>query len=169
MNGELLVLRVVHILGAIFWLGSGLFTTFFLMPSLATAGPAAGQIMVSLTKRRLFVILPTVAILTMLSGLRLMMITSAGFDGTYFQRATGKTFAVAGIGAVVAFLLSLIVARPAAVKMGALSQQAATDAANRDRLMAEISALKNRVQTSSVIAMTLLVLAAIGMAVARYL
>src|SRR6185295_7224796 len=107
MHGELLVLRLIHILGGVFWVGSGLFTTFFLLPAMASAGPAAGQIIANLTKRRYFVVLPTVAILTILSGARLLMIASGGFSRHYFTLISGKTYAVAAIAAIVAFLLSL--------------------------------------------------------------
>ena len=41
MIAEILVLRLVHVLGGMFWVGSGLFSTFFLLPALAGAGPAA--------------------------------------------------------------------------------------------------------------------------------
>lgn len=60
MNPEILVLRLVHVLGGVFWLGSGLFTAFFLMPALATAGPAAGPLMGALQRRKLFTVLPIV-------------------------------------------------------------------------------------------------------------
>ena len=170
MQGEILVLRFVHILGGIYWLGSGLFTTFFLLPAMASAGPAAGQIMASLTKRRLFVILPIVALLTILSGFRLMMIMSGGFDRAYFAAVTGKAYSLGGIAATVAFLLSLIVARPASVKVGTLSQQMASAApADRERIAAEMKATQDRAKSSSVLAMILLLFAGGAMAVARYL
>ena len=37
MQGELLVLRLVHVLGGIFWVGSALFMAIFLFPALASA------------------------------------------------------------------------------------------------------------------------------------
>jgi len=170
MHGELLVLRLIHILGGVFWVGSGLFTTFFLLPAMASAGPAAGQIIANLTKRRYFVVLPTVAILTILSGARLLMIASGGFSRHYFTLISGKTYAVAAIAAIVAFLLSLIVARPATVRVGALAQQmASAGPGDRDRMTAEMQALRTRAERSSVLAMALLLVAAGGMAVARYL
>lgn len=168
MQGELLLLRLVHVLGGVFWVGSGIFTSLFLLPALAPTGPAAGQVLANLTKRRLFVVLPTVAVLTMLSGARLMMIASAG-RSDYFASRSGMTYSIAAAAAVAGFLLSLLVARPGSVRIGTLSQQAASDPANRDRLAAEISVIQRRVQTSSVAAMAFLIFAAAGMAVARYL
>src|SRR5688500_5509174 len=70
MNAELIVLRLIHIVGGVFWVGSALFTAFFLMPTLMQAGPsAAGPVMGGLQQRKLMVWLPVVAVLVMLSGL----------------------------------------------------------------------------------------------------
>jgi uncharacterized membrane protein len=169
MQAELLVLRLVHVLGGIFWVGSGLFTSFFLLPSLTQVGPAAGPVMMQLQKRKLFVTLPIVAIVTMLSGLRLMAIISGGFSRDYFATTMGKTYAVSGIAAIVAFLLSLIVARPAAIRAASLSQLSASDGASKERIAAELRALQRRAARSSVLAVALLLLSAAGMAIARYL
>ena len=96
MTGELLVLRLVHIVGGMIWVGTGVFNSFFLMPTLAQAGPAAGQVIAGLQKRRLFTFLPVVALLTILSGVRLMQITSAGFSPAWFASTPGRTYAAAG-------------------------------------------------------------------------
>jgi uncharacterized membrane protein len=38
MHIAIILLRVIHILSAIFWVGTLLFTTFYLFPTFATAG-----------------------------------------------------------------------------------------------------------------------------------
>jgi hypothetical protein len=166
---ELIVLRVVHILGGLFWVGSGLFSTFYLAPALKHAGPAAaGQIMASMQKRRMFQVMPAVAILTILSGLRLMMIVSAG-DSHWFVHPVGHTFAISGAFAILAFLTGVFVARPAMVRVGKLSQSAASDGASKELIMSEVAKLQRRATMSSGIATAFLVLAVIGMAIARYM
>ena len=45
MKAELLTLRVIHILGGIFWVGSMLYATFFLAPALRSSPQVAGQVM----------------------------------------------------------------------------------------------------------------------------
>src|SRR5687767_8638374 len=108
MSAELLVLRIVHVLGGIFWLGSGLFTTFFLIPALGRLGPAAaGPVLGALQQRRLFTILPVVAVLTIISGARLLQIVSGSFAPAYFASRTGQTLLWSGVAAVGAFLLSI--------------------------------------------------------------
>ena len=171
MSIEVIVLRIVHILGGIFWLGSGLFTTFFLIPALGRLGPmAAGPVMGALQQRRLFTVLPVVAVLTIISGARLLQIVSGGFTPSYFDSRTGTALLWSGIAAVTAFLLSLLLARPAAARAGQLGASLATvPEAERAARSAEIERLRRRSGVASVIAMALLIGAAIGMAVARYL
>jgi len=170
MAAELFVLRLVHILGGIFWVGSGLFTAFFLMPALGRVGPAAaGPLMGALQQRRLFTVLPVVALLTILSGVRLFQIASAGFAPEYISSRTGQTFLWSGIAAVGAFLLSVLIARPAALRAGRLGAAIATiPEEQRSARGAEVENLRRRSAIASIFATALLIGAAAGMAVARY-
>lgn len=171
MNAELLVLRLVHILGGIFWVGSLMFTSFFLMPALGSSPAVAGEVMAGLQKRRLFTLLPIVALLTILSGLRLLWIVSAGFSDAYLSTSTGRTFSASAVAAIVAFLLSLLVSRPGFLRVGRLSATLATttDQGARQRISAEMQRLRRRVSIANAIVATLLLLTAAGMAIARYL
>lgn len=170
MSAEILVLRIVHILGGIFWLGSALFTTFFLIPALGRVGPqAAGPVMGALQQRRLFTVLPVVALLTIISGARLLHI-SAGFAPGYLDSRTGQTLLWSGIAAVITFLLSLLVVRPAVVRSAQIAASLATmPDAERAARSSEVERLRRRSSIAGNVAIVLLVGAAIGMAVARYL
>ena len=171
MSPEILVLRLVHVLGGIFWVGSGLFTTFFLVPAIIAAGPAAGPVMGGLQQRRLFTILPTVAVLTILSGLRLMWIASGGFRSEYFQTRTGATFAIAAAASVIAFVLSILIARPMAVRATQLAAEMARTPEGQPRaaIADEMARVRSRGALVTTISVGLLLVAASGMAVARYL
>jgi uncharacterized membrane protein len=169
MQAELLVLRLIHVIGGIFWVGSGLFTSFFLFPVLTQSGPAAAAIMTGLQRRKMMVILPINAIITMLAGLRLMQITSGGFSRAYFASPMGKTYVVAGMAAILSFLMGIIIARPGTLRLTRLTQMAASGEQDREKLAAEMRAVQQRIKIASLIAMVLLLLSAAGMAVARYL
>ena len=161
MAAELLVLRLIHILGGVYWVGAGLFSTFYLAPALKAAGPAAaGAVMSHMQKRHMFTVMPVVAVLTMLSGARLMMIVSAG-DGDWFRHRAGHTYSVAAALAIIAFVMSLVVTRPAMVKAGKLAHSGGDGAT--------IAALQRRAATATMIAVVFLILAVAGMAIARYL
>jgi uncharacterized membrane protein len=125
MTAELIVLRLVHIIGGIFWVGAILLQNLFLFPAITEAGPAAGPVMAGLMKRKLMVVLPVVAILTILAGARLMWIASAATGGAYFQSNTGRTFAVGAASWLIAFLIGVLVSRPASMRAGQLGARIA--------------------------------------------
>lgn len=170
MQTELLVLRVLHVMGGIFWLGSGLFTSYFLTPAIGAVGPAGGQVMAELQKRHLFTILPAAALLTMLSGARLLWIVSGGFTVTYLTSRTGATYLWSGVATIVGFLIALIFTRPAMVKAGQLAAARAQAPAERQaEIDREVIRLRVRASAGTKLAMALLVVGGLGMAVARYL
>lgn len=169
MSPELIVLRLVHVLGGIFWVGSGLFTAFFFAPALKQSGTNPGPLFAALGKRRLFLVLPTVALLTILSGARLMSIASGG-SAEYFASATGRAYAWSGVLAIVGFVLSLLIARPAAARGGKLAAaMAAAPESERAGLALEVARVRRRGGIASTAAVSLLIVSAAGMAVARYL
>lgn len=170
MTAEIMVLRLVHIVGGMFWVGATMFMTFFLAPVLAGMGPGAGPVMAGLARRRLMTILPIAAILTILSGVRLMMIVSAGFQAAYFRSPAGRTFAWSATIAIVAFVFGMLVSRPAMMRAAALGPQmaAATDDATRTRLGAEMASARRRGAIGGSIVLALLLVAVAGMSVGRY-
>jgi hypothetical protein len=170
MKAEFLTLRLIHILGGIFWVGSMIFTTFFLAPVIRSSPAVAGQVMAGLQKRRLFIALPVVALLTIASGLRLLSIASIGFSKAYFSTPTGRTFAISAVAATIAFLLSLLISRPGFVRIGRLgaSIASAPDDGSRQRIEGEMQRLTRRVAISNAFVVVLLLAAAAGMAIARY-
>lgn len=171
MTAEVIVLRLVHILTGIIWVGGMTLMGLFVMPVLAGVGPAAGAVMAGLNQKKFPVFMPIIALLTILSGLRLMMIDSANFGGGYFASPVGRTFATAGGLAILAFVFGMALVRPAMMKAVGLSQQlaGAPDEASRSRIMSEMAAARSRGSMGNMIVLVLLLLAAAGMAVARYM
>ena len=170
MTVELFVLRLVHVLGGIFWVGTVLFTTFFLAPVLAASGAGAAPIMAALRERRLMTYLPLAAVLTILSGARLMWLASAGVMSAYVATAAGRTFALAGAAATAAFLIGILVGRPAAIRAAQLGGAlASAPAERREAMAAEAATLRRRNAAASAVVAALLIVGAAGMAVARYL
>jgi len=169
MYAELLVLRIVHVLGAVIWVGTSLFIGIFLMPSLASVGPAGGAVMGELNKRRLFTIIPIIATLTMLAGLRLMWIPSNGYSAAYFATRGGMSYLVGAICAVLAFTIFMSVSHPAisqALKLGPQIAQAPD--AEKPALMAKMNAIRGRAQKAGAASALLLIATAIAMAIGRY-
>ena len=115
MYAEILILRLIHILSGIMWVGSGMYTSFFLVPALSGSPAVMGQVVAGLQRRRVFLVLQIVAAVTILSGLRLLWIDSAGFAESYMATGPGRTFSIGAAAAIVAAVLSFGLARPAMV------------------------------------------------------
>ena len=112
MSFEFLTLRLLHVMCGIFWVGSGLYSTLFMLPAMQKAGPAAGPIFAELQRRKLFTVMPLAALTTMLTGIRLLWIVSGGFQAEYFHTMSGHVYATAGASSILAFVIALTVSRP---------------------------------------------------------
>jgi uncharacterized membrane protein len=171
MRAEFLVLRLIHIISAITWVGSGLFTAFFLIPAVAANRQIMPQLMEGLQRRRTFIILPTAGLLAILSGVRLLWIDSAGFADSYMETGTGRTFSIGGTAAILALLTQIFVTRPSGVKLGVIAAQLAsssTSPADRDRLSIEAERLRRRNAIATAATVLFGLTAAAAMAIARY-
>jgi hypothetical protein len=168
---EIVVLRLIHILAGMFWVGAGVFNVLFLGPTLARVGPAAGSVMVELRKRGMFTFMPLMAVLTIASGTRLMAIMSGGFDAAWFDTTRGATYAWSGVAAIVAFVLGITITRPLGARLGELGAQmaGATEGAARAALAGQLAVAQKRMAWVGWFFTLLLVGSAAGMAVARYL
>lgn len=166
---EVIILRLIHVLGGIMWVGGGAFNALFLLPAMASAGPAAGPVMAGLQRRRMMTVLPIIALLTILSGLRLLMINGS-MAPAYFQSRQGMTFSLSGGIAIVGFVVGLTLVRPAMVKAAQLAAaQATAPESERASMGAEIGRLRRRGAIGNTLVAYAVFLAAAGMAVARYL
>jgi uncharacterized membrane protein len=164
-------LRLIHILAGIFWVGTTLFFAFFLAPALGSAGPAAGPVMGGLQRRGMMTALPVSALLTLGSGVWLYQLGSGGSIAAFMRSPTGATFAGAGTLALLAFVLGMAVARPAALAAVRMNQELATitDEAERAPRQDQLGALQRKNAVVSRVVAVMLIAAAAGMAVARYL
>ena len=170
MNPELAILRIVHILGGIIWVGTSVFMGSFLMPALATVGPTGGAVIGALKNRRLFTIIPAIALLTMLAGLRLMMIVVAGNWSAFFATRGGATYLFGAICALAGFLIFMSISHPSLMRAIAIGpQMAQLPEAERGPLAAELGRLRARGGKAGAITALLLVATAIAMSLGRYM
>ena len=166
----MILLRLIHILGAIFWVGSAMFTGFFLIPSLKETPATMGAVAQALNKRGFMVTMPIVGLLVILSGGTMLWIQSGGHMHEYMMTASGHTFTMAGGLGILALLFGVVFTKPANMKAGAIGAQlaAATDAGEKARLQGEMAAAQKKAAMYTIIVTILMILAAAGMAIARY-
>lgn len=167
----LILLRLIHIVGGVFWAGTLLFFALFLEPSVREAGPDGAKVMQALMRRKYMIVMPIVAAITMLAGVGLLEQVSGGFHPEWMGSRTGITLSLGAALAIVAFLIGVFFVRPAAVRLGTLLPQLMQSPAGpaRDALMAEAEPLRTRLRLGGRVVAALLAATAIAMAVARYL
>ncbi len=165
----IVLLRLIHILFGVFWVGTAIFANFILFPALKGDPATMGKVAGVLTQRGMHKWMGIAAVLTLLSGFGLVWVMSNGDIGAY-SRGVGRVFTMAGGMGTLAFLLGLIFARPAGIKAGEIGAAltAATDPAEKARLQGEMAAIQKKTAFITMTVVTLLLLALAGMAVARY-
>ena len=166
----MILLRVIHVLTGILWVGAAVFVARFLVPAVRGAGPAAGPVMQQLIQRGLPAYMPTLAIFTVLSGFGLYWRDSGGFRlHEWLGSGTGRTFGLGGIIGLVVLIYGAVIVSPAAKRMGALgARMREAGGAPAPELAAEMQRTQAQLGRGSAIAASLLVIAALCMAVARY-
>jgi hypothetical protein len=171
MNPLLTVLRLIHILGGVYWAGTMFFFVTFLEPSLRSLGPDGGKVMIRLFERGYTKVLPAIAIMTVLSGFWMLWILSSGFDATYMGSSIGMALSTGGALALIALIIGVAFIRPAADRIWAIARQLgdAKDEATRAGLMGEMQAMRAKTVGGSRVVFALLIGAVALMAIARYI
>jgi hypothetical protein len=170
MNGLLVTLRLVHIGGGILWVGFAVFMVVILGPALERMGPDGSKVMPAIGPRLHTTIMPLIATLTLLSGFGLYWIMSDGLSSPYVHSVSGMTFGFGGLAALTAFLIGLILIKPAMTKAMALGQALGSAPTEQQAAIgSEARRHRDRALRGSKVATALLLVATACMAVARYL
>ena len=175
MNNFLMaLLRLVHILAGIFWVGATLMLAGFILPAARAVGPGAGALMSQMMQRQRLQFWINVAMtLAILAGFALYGLDSRVSGGGFGRSATGMTLALGALFAIAAAGVGGAMVKPTGRKLGDIAQRM-QDAlrgggAPPATLVAEAQPLQLRMQRALTIMSVLLVLSATTMAIARYM
>ena len=170
MDVYLIVLRVVHILAGVFWVGAAILFFFFIEPTANELGPAAGPFMQGMTvKRKMPIVFTAASGLTILAGVLLYWKVSGGFDLDWITSSTGITFTIGGLAAIVAFLGGFFLIKPRVDRMGAIGaavQQSGGPPSEAQ--VAELAQIQHSLRRIGLTDLAFLTTAVIAMAIARY-
>lgn len=171
MDTPLVILRAVHILAGVYWAGAVFVVVTFLMKAVADAGPAGGQVMGALIKRRFLDVIPAAALITVLSGLDLYRRTSGRYGTDWIRSPTGMGLSIGAVTGILALLIGAIVGRPNTLQAAALMTRAATmaDGMEKAALITRTGHLRARGTAAIQGAAVLLLISVLCMAVSRYL
>jgi uncharacterized membrane protein len=165
-----LLLRLVHILAGVFWVGAIFLIAGFLLPTARATGREGGRFMQHLMlQRRLPVFLGVAAALTVLSGFTMYGRLLAATDGAWGGTPPGMAYGAGGLAAVLGGLVGALVSGRAARRMAAIGQTAAQKGGPSAGEQVEIERLQRRMTLGSRLLAGLLAFSAGTMAVARYL
>lgn len=174
MNGSLMaVLRLVHILAGIFWVGATLFLSWFLLPAARTVGPSAGPLMANLMEtRRLQFWINVAMTLAILAGFALFGIDSRMAAGGFGRSRQGITLSIGALLAVAAAGVGGAMGKPTGRKLGLIAQRMREaqhgGGPPPPELVAEAEPLQRKMARALSIMSVLLLLSAATMAIARY-
>jgi hypothetical protein len=162
------ILRLIHVLTAIFWLGGITVVARFLMPSGRDLGSVAAPVMTHLMQvRKLPVALLVAGWLTVLSGSALYMRAGSAMGPVWYGSGPGRIFGLGGALGVIAILIGTFGNVPTVRRMGRVGAALQTSQANAE-LTSEMQRLQARLGRLTTTVFALLLLAAACMAVARY-
>ena len=171
MDIALLIVRVVHVGSAMIWFGGAIIGGFFLQPTAQALGQAGQPFMEHLMKRRrLGILFPVVAALTVLSGAALYWRDSGGLQTAWITSPSGLAFTIGGIAAIVSFFGGLVLVGPSIAEQTAVqAEMTGGDGVPTEDQRRRLARADRRMQLANRFDLPLLVLAALTMAVGRYL
>ena len=159
----LFLLRAIHVVGGVLWVGGVVVVAFFLLPATQSLGPAAQPVMQFIMgRRKLPVYFMVLGILTTLAGLVLMWRNISLTDGLWARSPMGMGISAGAAAAILALIVGMAISAPTAKKLGPPTPGAAplTDE--------QRGALMKRLALGGRITLVLLSISALFMATARY-
>lgn len=171
MDLVLILARIVHVGGAMLWFGGAIVGAFFLQPTAAALGASAQPFMEHLMRRRrMGVYFPIVAGLTIVSGAILYWRDSGGLQAAWITSGPGIAFTIGGLAAVSTFVGGMLLIGPAIAAQGAVQAELVRgDGIPTEAQRARLVGAEGKLRLANRIDLPLLVIAALTMAVGRYL
>jgi uncharacterized membrane protein len=156
-------LRLVHIIGGVYWVGTAMFLAFFAEPAILKSGEKGDAFLRQLyTGTKFGASMGASSLLTTLAGLVLYYKVSGHFNADWMQSANGV---VLSIGAVA----GLLAAGHGMAALGPKSGQYETLVTSGTASDQEINHLRDYLFKHGRISLGLMLVAVVGMASARYM
>jgi len=171
MNAFVILLRLIHIVLGVLWVGGAAMLTWFILPTVGISGPGGSQFMqVLIGRTKLLRYMPSLGGLTVLAGFALFWRDMSVSGESFAQSRAGMAFSIGGLAALIGLIVGgIMMARPAKA-LGAIGAAVAQSGGSPSPDQAQrIAALQARMKTGSIVTVTLLLIATVAMAVARYL
>jgi len=170
MNILVIILRLLHILSGMFWVGAALMLTFFISPTVGATKEAGQSFMRHFMGNTKFnLAMWTSAITAVLAGATLYWINSDGLTSAWTHSGPGLGFAIAAGFAYLGLIVGIFQNKNsnALAKLGGEIQLQSKPPSPEQA--ARLQKLNKALVTGGMLNATFLILATVGMAIARYL
>ena len=164
-----ILLRLFHILGGIFWVGTMILLAGFLLPTARATGREGGRfIQYLMQQRRLQIYLAVAMLATVLSGLIMYGRMVAATHGVWAGSRPGIAYGFGALAAILAAAIGGAIGSSAGRRLQAVGQAIGATGPTPEQ-QAELARLQDRMALGARIAASLLVVSAGAMAIGRYL
>jgi uncharacterized membrane protein len=160
------LLRIIHIVAGVFWVGGTLIMTIFIGPTVGATAEAGQKFVGHLTNNMKFSNrMSAAAGLTILAGAILFWIDSQGFTSAWMTSGAGRGFGIGAGFALIGFVFGMLIGRTtkAMAQLGAQFQGKPTA-----EQTVQMQAIRRQQATYSNVSVAALIIAVIVMSIARY-
>jgi uncharacterized membrane protein len=171
MDWPTTLLRLVHVLSGIAWVGSALFIVVFLEPAISATGPNGAKVMAELMQhRRLSQFMSLAALATIVAGLILFWSDSSGLQVGWMTAGEGLGLTIGGLAGLAAFVLGLAIQVPTTGRIAALGKEMqSAGGPPAPAQLAEMQRLQERMAAGGRWGLALMAISVIAMTVAENL
>ena len=168
MQTLMIILRILHILSGIFWVGTTLFLVLFLQPIISSSGASGGAVMGRLSLSRFTLAISLSAVFTVVAGFIMYGIDSKGFQTDWILAPQGIVLTIGALSGIGAAAVGVGVQMPANIRLTKLQKEIqAGGGAPTPAQATEIKMLQARIGVASRWGAILMVIAVLGMSTAR--
>jgi uncharacterized membrane protein len=171
MDTYMILLRLVHIVTGIFWVGSDLLMVFFVEPTVVALGPSGGAFMQRLTKNTRYAqAMPISALLTVVTGILLFSRVSGDFNRDWLMSTSGVVLGMGSLAGILAFLDGMVLVGPTINRIeqlgGEMDEQQGPPSEDQ---LGEMQQLRGRLNRAYQLMIFLTMASIVGMSSARYI
>lgn len=164
------LLRVFHIVGGVFWVGTTWYTMLFLLPRMKALGPEGGRLMQRFAAPPLPAAMTASALSVGISGVLMFWAVSGHFHPGWLGTGTGIVLTIGSLAGISAVMEGFFSSRQASERLAAVGRQIASAGGPPDpALAAEAQALAAKLERGVYRTGYMMVVAVLAMATARYL
>jgi uncharacterized membrane protein len=171
-DAYLVLLRIVHILTGVIWVGSLFVVVVFVQPSAAALGPVGAPFMSELRRRGFVDVVFVDAVFTVVAGAFLYWHDWHRYQGfgDWLASTFGRALTVGALLAISGLVVAAVLTRPTIGRLVSLGKQIAeSDGSPKPETAARIGSLQRRLVVAERVSFSLVLLAVVAMSSARYL